>query len=158
MKLYELTGQYLALQQLADNPDIDLTDTLEGLTGEIELKAQGLLQVVRGIEADIEAVDTEIKRLQEIKKTRQNRIDSLRDYLRFNMQQSGITSIKCPLFSITLAAGRDVAVITDESKLPRDLLRITESPDKAAILAALKAGNEISGAHLGKSQESLRIK
>lgn len=59
MKLYELSTQYAQLQQLADDPDIDLTDTLEGLTGEIELKANGLMQVVRGIESDIDAVDAE---------------------------------------------------------------------------------------------------
>lgn len=161
MKLYELTGQYLALQKLADDPDMPeqaLTDTLEALTGDIQVKAQNLLQVVRGIETDIDAVDAEIKRLQEIKKVRQNRIDSLRDYLRHNMQVSGITSIKCPLFSITLAAGRDMVVIEDESLLPKEYQRITVAPDKAAILAALKAGQDVPGASLTKSQESLRIK
>ena len=158
MKLYELTGQFLALQKLADDPDIDLTDTLEGLTGEIELKANGLLQVVRGIEADIDAVDAEIKRLQEIKKVRQNRIDSLRDYLRFNMQNAGISSIKCPLFSITLAAGRDMVVIDDLELIPKKYQRIRVEADKTAILQTLRAGRIVPGASLGKSQESLRIK
>lgn len=161
MKLYELTGQYLQLQKLADDPETPpevLADTLEGITGEIELKAQGLLQVVRGIESDIDALDSEIARLQEMKKVRQNRIDSLRDYLKFNMQQSGITKITCPLFSITLAAGRDVVVIDDENKLPSDLVYLKRTPDKVRILAALKAGEDVPGANLGKSAESLRIK
>lgn len=161
MKLYQMTGAYLALQKLADDPDLPeqaLTDTLEALEGDIQVKAENLLQVVRGMETDVDAVDAEIKRLQEIKKVRQNRIDSLRDYLKFNMQQAGIRSIKCPLFSITLAAGRDVVVVEDDTKLPQAYQRVTVAPDKPKILAALKAGQDVPGAVLGKSQESLRIK
>ena len=127
-------------------------------TGEIELKSQGLLQVVRGIEGDIAALDTEIDRLQGMKKVRQNRIESLRDYLRHNMQVTGITSIKCPLFSITLAAGRDMVVIDDLEQIPKKYQRIRIEADKTAILQSLKSGRIVPGAHLGKSQESLRIK
>ena len=42
--LYELTDEYRMLLEMAEDPDIDLVtlnDTLEGLTGEIEDKAEG---------------------------------------------------------------------------------------------------------------------
>ena len=44
MTMYELKGEYLLLQELADDPDTDaevFRDTLEGLLGEIEEKAKG---------------------------------------------------------------------------------------------------------------------
>ena len=44
MKLYELTEQFLALQELAYDPEVDeqtFQDTMEGLWGEIEDKADG---------------------------------------------------------------------------------------------------------------------
>ena len=50
--LYDMTGQYLALAELADDPNMPedaLTDSLEGIEGEIEVKAQALLQVVAGM-------------------------------------------------------------------------------------------------------------
>ena len=44
MKLYELTEQFLALQELVYDPEVDdqtLQDTMDGLWGEIEEKADG---------------------------------------------------------------------------------------------------------------------
>lgn len=161
MKLYELTGKYLELQKAADDPDMPeeaLRDTLEALEGDIEVKATNLLQVTRGIEGDIAAIDAEIQRLQAIKKARQNRIDSLRSYLKYNMQASGISKISCPLFTITLAKGRPMAVVDDVDKLPDDMKKVTVAPDKSAILAALKEGREVPGAHLAETDESLRIR
>jgi hypothetical protein len=88
-----------------------------------------------------------------------NKQDSLNEYLKSNMQASGITNIKCPLFSITLAKGRDVAVIDDEQAVPEAYKEIVKSTKihKTSILAALKEG-PVSGARLEKSDESLRIK
>ena len=43
MKLYELTEQFLALQELVYDPEVDeqtFQDTMEGLWGEIEDKAR----------------------------------------------------------------------------------------------------------------------
>jgi Siphovirus Gp157 len=37
-------------------------------------------------------------------------------------------------------------------------VKTTIAPDKVAILAALKEGRDIPGAHIGKSQASVRIK
>lgn len=42
--IYELTEDYLRLLELAEDPDTDpeaFADTLEGLDGEIEIKAEG---------------------------------------------------------------------------------------------------------------------
>ena len=162
-QLYVLSGQYLALQRMAEDSDIDadtLRNTLEGIEGSIELKAQGLLQVVRGIESDIDAVDAEIKRLTAIKNVRKNRIESLRDYLKFNMENTGINKITCPLFSITLAKAKPMVIVEDESLIPKKYIKttITKAPVKADILTDLKAGKAVAGCVLGESQRSLTIK
>ena len=158
MKLYELTAQYRGLAELSDIPDDALRDTLEGLEGEIQIKAENLLMVVSNMNADATAIDTEIKRLQARKKAITNRQNSLRDYLKHNMQQSGISKIQCPLFSITLAKGRPMAVIEQEDLLPKKFIKTTRSPIKADILRALKAGEQVPGAVLGELAQSLWIK
>lgn len=161
--LYELTNQYLALSQLADDPDMPpqaLADSLEGIEGAIEVKAQALLQVVAGWEADAAAVDIEIKRLLARKQVLLARGNSLRDYLRENMLRTGIDKISCPLFSITLAKSRPMVVITDESAIPDRYVetKVVKQPIKADILSALKAGEDVPGCALGESKRALLIK
>ena len=162
-KLYELTGQYLALSELADDPDMPaqaLQDSLEGLEGEIEMKAQALLQVTAGMKGDIYSIEDEIKRLQDRKRVIENRRQSLRDYLQRNMEATGITKIACPLFQITLAKGRPMVVVEDENQIPDEYVKTTvvKAPRKAEIMAALKSGEAVPGCVLGESKQSLRIK
>lgn len=162
-KLYELTGQFLALSTLADDPDMPanaLADSLEGITGEIEIKAEALLQVVANMGSDVAAIDDEIDRLKHRKAVIENRRQSLRDYLQHNMEASGINKIDCPLFTITLAKPRPMAVIENESLVPAEFVqtKTITSIDKKAVLDALKAGRVIPGCVMGESKRSLLIR
>ena len=161
--LYDMTGRYLAVAELADDPDMPedaLTDTLEGIEGEIEDKAQALLQVVAGMEGDTGAIDNEIKRLQGRKKVIQNRADRLRQYLHDNMVISGINKISCTLFQITLTKARPMVVVQDVDLIPEKYIKTTttKAPIKKDILSALKSGDDIAGCLLGESKRSLLVK
>lgn len=164
MKLYELTAQHKELALLADSDNGELaeclSDTFEALEGEFNNKAISLISVTRNMESDCEAIDVEIKRLQERKKIINNNQQRMRDYLRVNMEASGISKIECPLFSITLGKGRDMVDIINESDIPADYLNVktTFSPMKADILKALKDGKEVKGCAITKSKSVLRIK
>ncbi len=160
-KLYELTGKYLQLLELAQDPDVPddaFLDTVEGLEGEIQLKAENVVKFIMSLEGSIEAVTKEIQRLTARKRVLQNRDDGIREYLRRNMDVAGISRIECSLFLISLAAGRPMVVIEDESAIPEEYLVVTTRPDKTKILADLKAGKEVPGASLGISKPSLRIR
>ena len=160
MKLYELAEQYLELANIEDMDPQALTDTLEGISGEIEKKAEAIVAVRANMDSSISAIDAEVKRLTERKRLIQSREKSMREYLRHNMSTAGIKKIECPLFSITLAAGRDVVEIDDLDSVPDEYVDVETSikPDKKRILAALKKGESIDGATLKKSAESVRIK
>ena len=162
MKLYELTAQHKELQSLADDGDLGtaIADTMEALEGEFEDKALSLIRVVKNMDSDSEALDAEIKRLHARQKTIANTQESMREYLRMNMEASGITKIDCPLFTITLAKGRDVLQITDPDIIPTDYLNIKTSvtPMKKEILDALKKGEDVNGCRVVTSKSSLRIK
>lgn len=160
MKLHDITGQFKELYEIEDLPPDVVADTLEAITGEFEDKAKSIVAVSTNLSSDVAAIDAEIKRLNDRKQVLLNRDKSLREYLKNNMQASGITNIKCPLFSITLAKGRDIVVIHNETELPDQYMKpkVTISPDKKQILADLKEGIDVPGAHIEKSQESIRIK
>lgn len=163
-KLYEISEQYQELQALADSDDENMQEavatTLECIEGDFNDKAQALVTVVHNMDSDVEALDAEVKRLQARKKAIQNRQDSMREYLRDNMERTGIKKISCPLFTINCVAGREIAIINDESKIPDEYMTVkTEIRlDKAAITKALKDGAEINGVSLGRAKSSIRIK
>lgn len=161
--LYELTEAHLDLARLAEeNEDMaqSVADTMEGIEGEFEDKAVSLIHVVNNMDGDIEKISAEIKRLTDRQKVMKNRQGNMREYLRSNMEASGITKIQCPLFTITLAKGKDMVQIDDADALPTDYVdfKTISTPIKADILSALKAGEDVAGASLVKSKTSLRIK
>lgn len=160
--LQKITGEYKELLALASDPEMPgdaIQNTLEAIEGEFNDKAVRIVEVINSVGSDIAAIDAEIERLQARKKVIQNKDKSIRDYLRSNMEACQIKKITCPLFTITLAAGRDVVVIDNESDLPDEYITVKTStaPDKKALLEALKSG-DVPGAHLEKSAPSLRIK
>lgn len=163
-KLYEISEQYSELSALADSDDENMKEavatTLECIEGDFNDKAQALVTVVHNMDSDVESIDAEIKRLQARKTAIKNRQDSMRDYLRENMERTGIKKISCPLFTINCVAGREIAVINDESNIPDEYMTVKTEirPDKAAITKALKDGVEIPGVSLDRAKSSIRIK
>jgi hypothetical protein len=166
-KLYEISGQYADLQKIADSveeEDADMlaaiTNSLGDITESFNEKAEALMHVVRNMEAETGPIEKEIARLQDRKKAINNRQDSLRDYLRDNMERTGVKKISCPLFTITCGAGREVSIINNEALIPDDYMAVTTSikPDKSALTKALKSGAEIPGASLERTKSSIRIK
>lgn len=157
-----ISEQYRGLLDLAKTDDLPIEaikDTLDGIEGEFNDKALKIVDVISSVEGDIAQIDAEIDRLTARKKTIVNRNQSIRDYLQNNMEACGITKIECPLFTITLAAGRDIVVVDNEDELPDEYITVKTSmaPDKKELLKALKEG-AVTGAHIEKSKSSLRIK
>lgn len=163
MKLYEISQQFAELQKLAEDDESMIeavSDTMELITADFEEKAQAVVLVAKNMDANITAIDAELKRLTDKKKAIINRTDWLRNYLRNNMESTGISVIECPLFKITLSKPTKQVSVDDESALPDDYVNVKTvvSPDKRKILADLKAGIEIKGASLVDGTSRLTIK
>ncbi len=162
--LYELTDDYLNLLEMAEDPDTDpeaFADTLEGIEGAIEDKADGYAKVIRTLEGDAAACDAESKRLRNKKQAIENNIKRMKQALQYAMEATGKTKFKTPLFSFGIQKN-PAAVVMDEGyieNIPERFL-IPQDPviDKKAIKEALKAGEDLEGiAHLEQT-ESLRIR
>jgi ectoine hydroxylase-related dioxygenase (phytanoyl-CoA dioxygenase family) len=160
VKLYEIANDHRGLIALADESDLDITDTLEAIEGEFNDKAESLVSVVLNMDGDVTAIDSQIERLQARKTAIKNRQESMKDYLRQNMEATGIKKISCPLFTINCVEGRQIAVIDNEESLPDEFVKVktTVSPDKNAIAKALKEGEDVPGASLQRAKSSIRIK
>lgn len=162
--LYTIAEQFKELAALADNADEDLEvalrDTMEGVEGEFQEKGKAIAMITLNIDGDLEAIQSQIDRLTERKRIINNHKESLKEYLRQNMEAAGITKITHPLFTITCGKGKPIVVIDDAKALPDDFVnvQVTSAPDKAAIAKALKNGQEVPGAHseIGKSSISIK--
>lgn len=163
-QLYHITEQYNELAALAESADEDLAvalrDTMEGIEGEFQEKGKAIAMVALNIDGDLEAIQSQIDRLTERKRVITNRRESLKEYLRTNMEASGITKITHPLFTITCGKGKPIVVIDDEKAIPDDYVnvKVTSAPDKAAIAKAIKDGIEVPGAHTEIGKSSISIK
>ncbi|MBP3932389.1 MAG: siphovirus Gp157 family protein, partial [Pseudomonas sp.] len=69
-----------------------------------------------------------------------NSIKGLTDYLKRNMEAADLKSIKRPLFTITLAAGKESVVIDSDDAVPDEYVavKVASTPDKKAIADFLK--------------------
>ena len=164
MTLYQLTSEYMDLLAMLEDPEIDeevIADTLEGLTGEIEVKADGYARVIRQMDADAKAIKTEEDRLYNRRKSLENRITYLKNRLQYAMELTGSTKIKTELFNIGIQKNA-ASVVMDEQyieNIPSEYL-IQQDPkiDKQKIKDDIKAGKDLTGiAHLEQT-ESLRIR
>ena len=162
--LYTITEQFKELAALAETADEDLAvalrDTMKGIEGEFQEKGKAIAMITLNIDGDLEAIQSQIDRLTERKRIITNRKESLKEYLRTNMDAACITKITHPLFTITCGKGKPIVVIDDEKAIPDDFVnvKVTSAPDKAAIAKALKDGQEVPGAHseIGKSSISIK--
>jgi hypothetical protein len=158
MKLYEITEQLRELMAMDDVPAEQLQDTLDLVNEEFEQKAEQVAAFIRELSLDSEGYKAEIDRLSDRKKAIDNKVDSMKDYLRVNMQAADMTKIKGKLFTITLGAPTETVYVADSELLPDDLVYIKREPNKTDIKAQLKSGAEIEGCALVQGKARLTIK
>lgn len=164
MNLYELTANYLTLQQLLEDPDVDsqsIVDSMNALEDEIEVKADGYAKVIRNMEGSIAAIKQEQERLSNKRNLLELGIKRLKENLQQSMVATGKTKFKTDLFSFNIQknGGADPVVLdVNVAELPDEFVRIKEEPDMKAIAEFIKTYPNSGLAHFGERGESLRIK
>ena len=160
MKLYELTQNYMNLQDLLEDETIgqDLIESAMKEVGEdIEEKAQNYAVIIKNLEAEAEALEKEEKRLAARKSSLRNRNKILKDNLENSMKAIGKTKFKTNFFSFNIGKNPPSVNIDDENLIPDQYIVYTKSAAKKAMLDDIKQGVIIPGVSL-KQTESLRIR
>ena len=164
MTIYEITSDYLQLMQMMEDPELDpqtLADTMEGIEGELEDKADNYARVMKNMEADLNGIKAEIDRLSTRKKTIENNIKRMKEALQFSMETTGKTKFKTELFSFGICKNAP-AVVMDEpyiENVPERFLKYSDPTiNRTAIKEAIQNGEDLEGlAHL-ESSTSLSIR
>ena len=158
-KLYELSTGYKNIEYLLENREDseELAAVLNSLDAEIEDKAENIAKLIKNYEADIEAFKTEEKRIAERRRTLENDVKRLKEYLFNNMKLTGKTKFKRGTFSFNIAKNPPSVEITNADIISSDYKVLTETIDKKAILTDLKEGKDVQGAIL-RETTGLRIR
>ncbi len=157
MNLYEITSAIRKIEDLAED-SAELTQYLDGVEMQLQEKSANILKYERHLSTQSTAIGDEIKRLQALKDSYDNRAKNIKAYVQYAMESGGVTKIETPIGNLSLRKTESVE-ITDESLLPENYMvtKTVQRPDKKSIKEALKKGEQVNGATI-KKYNSLIIK
>ena len=160
--LYELSEGYRNLLSLVDDdsPDQDILHALTTIQGSIEVKAVSIANVIKVIELEAEVIKAEEKRLALRRRSRENAVTGMKQYLQGVMEQLGMDEIKTPTRTVSIQNSPPSLYISNPDIIPQKYLTLVPAKYEvrnADVKDDLKTGIEIPGAELTVSR-SLRIK
>ena len=160
--LYKITGDYLhLLEMLEEEEDIDqqaFADTLEGIEGEFEIKADGYARVLKELNAESLKFKAEIERMTAKMNAITNNSARLKQHLYDSMKATGKLKFKTDLFSFGIQknGGIKPMEIIEGVKITKNYMKMV--PDNAKIREALESGKKLPFAVLKERGEHLSIR
>lgn len=160
--LFELVDDMQILYEMATDPECDqqaLKDTIDGVMGAIEIKADGYVNVIKQLEMEQKQAE-ELSRAFAVKaKTRENSIKRMKETLLTAMNRIGKTELPSGdfTFKVQKNGGKEPLVIDDPTKVPSNMTKIIVEADKDKIREYLKV-NKADWAHLEPRGQHIVIK
>ena len=153
--LYVLAADYQASAAKLADLDLDeqtIADTLESLSGALEVKASNVAMLARNLEATAESIKAAEGEMAKRRKAVEARAAGLRRYLLSAMQTAGIKKVESPYMVLGRRANPPAVEVFDAAQVPAQFMLQPEpppaAPDKAAIKEALAAGQDVPGCRL----------
>ncbi|EQJ51605.1 siphovirus Gp157 family protein, partial [Clostridioides difficile P24] len=120
--LYELTTDLLEIEEglteTTGNEAEKLEEIKEIIKQEIQNKNTRIVSVILNIDSDINSIDSEIKRLQELKRAKKNTLDKLKSNIKDCMELLETKKVETILGNISIRKSAGSLVIEDEEKIP----------------------------------------
>ena len=164
ISLYNITNRFAELMDKAKDGELteEEYNTLgEELAIELQNKSGNIIGYSQNEEALIEAIEIQIKRLQEFKKTKKNNLDRFYQYVKDNMNRLRLTKIETELGIISIVKNPISVEIEDEEAIPEKYKNVivTTNIDKTAIKNHfIETGEIVAGTKIVNDKTSLRIK
>ena len=164
LSLYNITDKFIEIMDKVQDGEIteeEYNELGEELAVALQNKSIGIIGYIQNKEALIDAVDTQIKRLQELKKAESNSIDKFKQYVKENMEKLGIQKLETEIGKMSITKNPLSVEIQNEDEIPAQFKQevVTTKIDKTAIKNYFKETGEIvPGARIINDKTSLRIK
>lgn len=158
LALFQISDMYReAVDKLSDMdlPPEAVHDTLEALQGELQIKATNVAAFCRNLESLAESIKFAEEKMCHRRKVIENRVSSIKEYIKTCMESSGITKIELidrPEFKLSIKKNPPSVEILNEAEIPDKYKKEVPPPppslDKKLIAEDLKSGVEVTGARL----------
>lgn len=162
--LYEITSDFKSLMNKAEEGELtqeEYNKIGEELAVQLQAKSANIIAYYQNENTLIDAIDLQIKRLQEYKKLKQNSLDRFKQYVKENMERLDITKIETELGVVSIAKSPISVEIVNEDEIPNEFKQEVKSIkiDKKAISDNFKSTGEIpNGVIIHTDNTNLRIK
>lgn len=158
-KLYEIANDYAKLMDEGLDPEL-ISDTLEGMEGELADKIEQLLAICKNETGYAERLKEEAKSLNDRASSILNKVENIQSYIANSLITAGKKKLRAGLHQVTIRSPSESVEILDSSSIPAEIVEFetTIKADKLAIKHQLKAGISIPGVQLKIGKPSLIIK
>jgi hypothetical protein len=145
-----------AYPQMDEDEQLRL-DMIEGSTDVHEFLT-GVVIRIADANAKIEALGDLIAAFKARCDRFEQRSDAMRSLAHKVMDWANVRKVELPAATLSIRAGQPRVIITDETRLPEQFVRIKREPDKHLIASHLKAGERVEGAALSNSEPVLSVR
>lgn len=157
MNLFELNDNY---KELASRDDLDptiLKDTIDAIQDDRKSKLDNLATWADQLKSEIDFMSEKKKSWEDEITYRKNKVAWIKQYITDVLDDAGIKRLTTDNHLLSTRNFKASTIIDSDEKLP-DKFKVTETttkPDKKAIYKALKAGEEVPGAHLKPNRNTV---
>lgn len=154
--LYNLTNDYMALQEMAQNAETAedmqaLEDTISSIADAIEVKGENYAKLMVSLKSDNDGIEKEIKRLQKAQKANKTLMEKLVGNMDASLKLQEKDKLKCGTFTFFYRKTPPSVRVLNDDLVPQDYKKIEYKIDKNAIKDAINKGNKVDGVELTQS-------
>jgi len=164
--LWQLTQDELSfismMEDMGGEVNDEIMEELAIRRENFQYKAEAYAKFILKLESEAEQAAAEIKRIQALKKAKENTVQRLKDTLLaalmvFTEEDSkGIRRYETPLAKLSTRRSQSVEIL-DDTVIPDDFWVIKKEVSKSSIAQAIKDGSAVAGAQM-KENISLAIR
>lgn len=164
LSLYNITNKFVELMDKAQDGELSEEEYNElgnELALELQNKSSNIIGYIKNSESLLEAMKTEEKRLADIRKQGEKKLDKFYQYVKENMERLGLNEIPTELGKLKITKNPMSIEIENEDEIPSEFKKevITTQVDKTAIKNHFKdTGEIIPGIRIIDNKTSLKIK
>ncbi|CAD7359820.1 siphovirus Gp157 family protein [Staphylococcus schleiferi] len=158
--LFDLNQNELVILEMLENEELsfdDVKDTLDAIQDEQKRKYDAMQKMILSLKGDINTLKERETALSKRRKSYENKIKSLQNYMLDSMKYKGKTKFKTEEFTYFIRKS-DSTQIDDENAIP-DKYKVVQAPkiNRTQIKKDIQAGIDVAGASLVEN-ESLGVR
>ncbi len=162
--LFDIVGEFEELYAMASDEQMDeqvFNDTLEALTGELEVKGAGYVAVINQLDMEAKKAKELAEDFKRKADVRINAIGRMKDALKVAMNKIGTDKIEAGDYTIKLQKNGGKQPLIIDGDVPEAMCKVILEPDKERIrtfLENLDENGSCEWAHLEERGKHIVIK